>query len=169
MRKWTVEGTDNVGESRRLSVDAQDETDAQHKAYLRGITATAVYIYNPTADPLTDLEAAASHAPKHTAKKHMTKAKGSDDEVQGAAWRLRAADSILSAMGILYIIGGVLMAIVVVTQTRDALAERWPLAVGYFLGFAAAGILFLGAGAALRMLALIGISSAATAKHAARA
>ena len=90
-------------------------------------------------------------------------------DVPGAARRLRAADIVLSVFGWLYVaLGVVLGLLILITTIRLGIGfDAVPLLTTLILPLAliAGGVLLLGAGAALRMLASIGVASAEVARR----
>jgi len=90
-------------------------------------------------------------------------------DVPGAARRLRAADWVLSIFGWIYVaLGVVLGLLILITTIRLGIGfDAVPLLTTLILPLAliAGGVLLLGAGAALRMLASIGVASAEVARR----
>jgi len=91
-------------------------------------------------------------------------------DVPGAARRLRAADVVLSIFGWLYVVLGVIGGVIIVIATLRLGAGG--LEISTLLGtlimplvLIAAGVLLLGAGAAMRMLASIGIATTEIARR----
>ena len=90
-------------------------------------------------------------------------------DVPGAARRLRAADWVLSIFGWIYVALGVVLGLLILITTLrssfifDAAALLSALLIP--LALIAGGVLLLGAGAALRMLASIGVASAEVARR----
>jgi hypothetical protein len=155
MREWTVEGVDRSGAPRRIKVKAQDENGASTLAAQRGVNPPhSVYVdrvieYAP--EPAGD--AAASQLRNDRTA-----------EAAKAGKRLRAVDQILSVIGWLYLGLGVLLLVVALLRlTHD------PSGIMYLIQgvvFAGISILFFGAGAAARMLAVMGECAAESSRRA---
>jgi hypothetical protein len=104
------------------------------------------------------------------ARPGASRAAGTFADVPGAARRLRAADVVLSIFGWLYValglVGGLIILIATVrlgTAGLDASALLTTLVLP--LALIAVGVLLLGAGAAMRMLASIGIATTEIARR----
>jgi hypothetical protein len=88
-------------------------------------------------------------------------------DVPAAARRLRAADWVLSIVGLLYVVVGVLGMVFILVGVIRYGVPGWLDFTAMLLpaGVIAVGVLLLGVGAALRMVASIGIASAEIARR----
>lgn len=152
MRIWTVEGADErSGENRKVNVSAQDENDAIAWARSQGILTSRVYVSR---------QMLVTANTKEVRKEEDLK--GESKEVSKAARRLRDASAVLAIFGWIYVILSIVLGFICIL----VLTNRSSFSAGTFgvtgliymvIGFAT-GVLFLGAGAALRMLAAIGVA-----------
>jgi hypothetical protein len=135
-------------------VQAQDENAAGEAALQRGVNASRIYVHQPEAVDEVELLPKAEVAPPPSYARPTLP----DDELERAAARLRAADWILSAIGWIYLAGAVLVTLFGISTASARAVDAVGLLPCLLMvaGLAAGGILFLGVGAALRMLALIG-------------
>src|SRR5437868_9574503 len=106
MRDWIVEGIDHkTGNARRLRINAQDEKQASSIAYTMGVTAQRVYVAGapePEASAMEQLGLAAHDRAASRPPARSSPAK--NREFSSAGRRLRAADTILSAIGWIYVV-----------------------------------------------------------------
>lgn len=88
-------------------------------------------------------------------------------DVPGAARRLRAADWVLSIAGLLYVVVGVLGMVYILVGVIRYGVPGWLDFTAMLVpaGVIAVGVLLLGVGAALRMVASIGIAAAEIARR----
>lgn len=140
MRQWTVEGADReTGQPRSVKVLAGDEGEAEKMANARGLLVARVFIYKP---------------PKIQKPRRTTGA----SETQDAGRRLRTADFVLRNIGCVYLgfaVLGALEFVLAIVKVRE-LAPEAIYALVLTMVCVGAAILFFGAGAALKMLAIIG-------------
>ena len=116
---------------------------------------------------------AAAYAQQETlpyARPGASAAASTFSDVPGAARRLRAADLVLSIFDWLYVVLGLVGGLILIIVTLRAGAAGIDISTLLTtlvlpLGLIAAGVLLLGAGAALRMLASIGIATTEVARR----
>lgn len=147
MRTWVVEGIDqSTGNIKRMTVRAQDESMASTEAGRKGLTPQRVYVHTPEANRPIEYASPAAPPDKYQV------------EAEKTGKRLRAADQILSVIGWLYLGLGILLLVGAVLRVA-----KDPSAITYLIQgvvFAGISIIFFGAGAALRMLAVMGEKAA---------
>jgi len=173
---WQVDGADReTGEDKAFLIDADTEQQARAIAEAHGlyVSAAAPYV-DPNYTP-SPQEAAAATAPRAQetlpyARPGASAAAATFADVPGAARRLRAADIVLSIFGWLYVALGVIAGLLILFATLrlgTAGLEISALLTTLVLPLAliAVGVVLLGAGAALRMLAAIGVATTEIARR----
>ena len=189
--QWQVDGADRqTGEDKAFLITADTEDDARAIGEAQGIYVSAVVPYvddgyaepEPPAPPDAPLPEAApppavgnpylppartpSRGALGYARPDAKTSTRTYADVPGAASRLRAADAVLSIFGWIYVVLGVLGGLIGIALTvASGMSLMGLVPLLYALALIAAGVLLLGAGAAMRMLASIGLATVEIARR----